>query len=41
MLESMDQLERGDFAAAFAYMSASLVLGLLMTYAGLLLGRSI
>jgi CrcB protein len=41
MLESVDRLERGEVALVVAYLAASLFLGLVVTYGGLLIGRAL
>jgi fluoride exporter len=41
MFESVDRIEQGDVAFVLAYLAASLVLGLVLAYGGLLTGRAL
>jgi CrcB protein len=41
MFEAVDRLERGDILLVLAYLLTSIAFGLLVTYVGLILGRSI
>jgi CrcB protein len=41
MFESVDRLENGDVAFVFVYLAASLVLGLILAYGGLVAGRAL
>jgi fluoride ion exporter CrcB/FEX len=41
MFDTVQRLETGNLAVAFANLGASVVVGLALTYAGLMLGRSL
>jgi CrcB protein len=41
MFESVDRLENGEVLFVFAYVTASIILGLVLAYAGMLAGRAL
>jgi CrcB protein len=41
MFESVDRLENGEVLFVFAYVAASIILGLALAYAGMLAGRAL
>jgi fluoride ion exporter CrcB/FEX len=41
MFESVDRLEGGETALVFAYLAASILLGLALAYGGMQLGRAL